>query len=194
MTRIRAGKPTASKRRFVSPTDDPPRTAPSESAVDADDWREIGELFASLYGIVDRLEALFPGRKFTPDGHLMGSIGEVLAARMFGLKLLPASAPNHDAEADDGRQVQIKFTQGARGVALRAEPQHLLVLRLIPDRSLEVVYNGKGASPWSQSGKMQSNGQRQISLARLRIIDASVAESERLPRRNTIDPALRVRP
>ena len=61
----------------------------------------------------------------------MGGIGEVIAARMFDLELLTASAPDHDARADDGRQVQIKFTQGTRGVALRAEPDHLLVLRLI---------------------------------------------------------------
>ena len=54
-------------------------------------------LLASLYGIVDRLETLFSSRKFTPDGHLVGSIGEVIAAHMFGLTLLPASYPDHDA-------------------------------------------------------------------------------------------------
>ena len=104
-------------------------------------------LLASLYGIVDRLETLFSSRKFTPDGHLVGSIGEVIAAHMFGLTLLPASYPDHDAEAGDGRRVQIKLTQGARGVALRAEPDHLLVLLLAPDRAIKLVYNGRGDSP-----------------------------------------------
>jgi hypothetical protein len=42
--------------------------------------QEIPKLIKELYGIVDSLEALFPGRHFTPDGHLVGSIGEVLAA------------------------------------------------------------------------------------------------------------------
>ena len=41
---------------------------------------EIPSLVQDLYSIVDRLEELFPGRRFTPDGHLVGSIGEVLAA------------------------------------------------------------------------------------------------------------------
>ncbi len=41
---------------------------------------EIPSLVQELYSIVDRLEELFPGRRFTPDGHLVGSIGEVLAA------------------------------------------------------------------------------------------------------------------
>ena len=40
----------------------------------------IPSLVQELYSIVDRLDELFPGRRFTPDGHLVGSIGEVLAA------------------------------------------------------------------------------------------------------------------
>ena len=180
MARPPVSNQTPSSRRFVPPTDAPPRASPRDSTVGPDNWREVGELLASLYRIVDRLESIFPDRKFTPDGHLVGSIGEVIAARMFGLVLLPASAPDHDARAEDGRQVQIKFTQGTRAVALRAEPEHLLVLRLAPDRSLEVVYNGKGASPWYQSGKVQSNGQRPISLSRLRAINRGIPERDRL--------------
>ena len=173
----------------MSPTGAPSRPAHRESAVGPDNWREVGELLASLYRIVDRLESIFPDRKFTPDGHLVGSIGEVISARMFGLVLLPASAPDHDAMAEDGRRVQIKFTQGNRAVALRAEPEHLLVLRLAPDRSLEVVYNGQGAAPWSQSGKVQSNGQRSISLSRLRAINRGIPERDRLVPRGVIDLA-----
>ena len=170
-------------------TDFPLQTAPSETASNSHHWTEVGELLLSLYRIVDRLETLFPDRKFTPDGHLVGSIGEVVAAGMFGLELLPASAPHHDAISVDGRKVQIKFTQGTR-VALRAEPDHLLVLRLDRNRSVEVVYNGKGGSPWSQAGKMQKNGQRAISLARLRDIARDVPEQDRLPCRGTIELAL----
>ncbi len=32
---------------------------------------------ADIYRAVRELEANYPGRKFTPDGHLVGSIGEV---------------------------------------------------------------------------------------------------------------------
>ena len=106
----------------MSCTDAPPPTAPAKTTVNPDHWTEIGELLASLYRIVDRLELLFPGRKFTPDGHLVGSIGEVVAARMFDLELLPASAPYHDARADDGRRVQIKFTRNYSGKLSTARP------------------------------------------------------------------------
>ena len=63
----------------------------------SDQWTEVGDLLAKLYAIVARLEALFRDRKFTPDGHLVGSIGEVIAKHMFTLELLPAGARVHDA-------------------------------------------------------------------------------------------------
>ncbi len=148
---------------------------------------ELPGLLASLYGIVDRLEQMFPDRRFTPDGHLVGSIGEVVAAHMFDLELLPASAAKHDATTVHGRQVQIKLTQGNGRVGLRAKPDHLLVLRLAKDRSIEIVYNGKGEVPWSRAGPMQTNGQRQISLKRLRDLSGSVTGSERLAVINDVD-------
>ena len=101
---------------------------------------------------------------------------------MFALKLLPASAPDHDAEASDGRKIQIKFTQGNRSVGLRAEPELLLVLRRTPDRCVDVVYNEPGRMPWSEPGKVQNNGQKSISLKRLRELDAQGLDQERLRR------------
>lgn len=34
----------------------------------------------AIYRAVEEFEAAYPLRKFTPDGHLVGSIGEVIAA------------------------------------------------------------------------------------------------------------------
>lgn len=141
---------------------------------------EVFALITDLYRVVDDLEALFPERKFTPDGHLIGSIGEVVAAQMFGLALLPSSTAKHDAKATDGRFVQIKLTQGDR-IALRAEPQQLLVLTLNRDLDLEVVYNGPGCAVWAAAGRKQSNGQRQVSLSKVRTIDKAVPKQDRLP-------------
>ncbi len=53
----------------------------------------------------------FPGRHYTPDGGMVGSIGEALAASWYGLELFTAGAETHDAKAPDGRLVQIKATQ-----------------------------------------------------------------------------------
>ena len=139
----------------------------------------IPELVRALYGTVAELQRLFPGRPFTPDGHLVGSLGEVIAAHNYDLHLLPPSAEGSDALAPNGRHVEIKITQGER-IALRNRPDHLLVLKLRADGNAEEVYNGPGTEPWDQSGKMQKNGQRPISLTKLRRLMYSIPEESRL--------------
>jgi len=133
-----------------------------------------------LYSLVNQLEKLFPGRKFTPDGHLVGSIGEVLAAAKYGLELLPGSSERHDAKTLDGKHVQIKATQ-VRTVALRSKPEHLLVLKILPDGLAEECYNGPGTLAWDNCGKMQKNGQRSISLSKLSKLMAEIPDTEKIP-------------
>src|SRR2546427_12856517 len=50
----------------------------------------LAELVRQIYAIAEKLKAA-TGRSFTPDGHMVGSIGEVFAADMYGLKLLRQS-------------------------------------------------------------------------------------------------------
>jgi hypothetical protein len=143
---------------------------------------EVPELVRRLYSLVGEFEALFPGRRFTPDGHLVGSIGEVVAAHRYDLSLYPASSEAHDGSAKDGRNVEVKATQGDT-VALRAEPEHLIVLHLNKDGHATEVFNGPGALVWSNCGAMQKNGQRPISLSRLRKLMSQVPASQRLAAR-----------
>jgi len=134
-----------------------------------------------LFRISSELGRTFPGRKFTLDGHLVGSIGEVLAAYTYGLELLPSSAKQHDAIAPDGRRVQIKATQGARHVALRSAPDYLIVL-LINSSTGDYceLYNGPGLTVWEACGEMSSNGTRPISLPKLRRMAEQVPEDQRI--------------
>lgn len=141
---------------------------------------QAAEKIKELYEISAELERLFPGRHYTPDGHMIGSIGEALAASYYGLELFPASAETHDAKAVDGRLVQIKVTQISR-ISLSSEPQWLLVLRIHRNGTFSEEYNGPGKLAWEHCGKMQKNGQRPISLAKLRILQAEVPDSARLP-------------
>jgi len=115
----------------------------------------IPELVKGLYAIVRRLEEKYPGRRFTPDGHLVGSLGEVIAAELYGLELLPASTTTHDGTAIDGRQVQIKLTQ-VKTVGIRSEPEHLIVLKLHPDGTTSEIYNGPGTPAWQAAGRAGS--------------------------------------
>jgi hypothetical protein len=143
------------------------------------DWSEVTALLEALHRSTDRLEALFPGRKFTLDGHLVGSIGEVIAAYMFDLDLLRGSNKGHDAQTRDGRNVEIKFTQG-KSVSLRHKPDHLLVFARKKGTQARVVFNGPGGLAWENAGKKQNNGQRPISLTKLCQLDAIVQACDRL--------------
>ena len=86
-----------------------------------------------------------------------------------------------DAETADHTPVQIKVTQGKR-VALRAEPKHLLVLQLADGGSATEAYNGPGGPAWHACGRMQNNGQRPISVARLQQLMTTVRAEERIAR------------
>lgn len=144
------------------------------------DWTEVAQHLDQLYNASNGLERLFPGRKFTLDGHLVGSIGEVVAAYIFDLGLKPASTLAHDATSPDGKNVKIKLTQGDR-VAIRHEPEHLIVLHRPKGGPMRIVFNGPGGLARAAAGKMHKNGQRPISLSRLRQLAEEVPASKRLP-------------
>lgn len=141
---------------------------------------KIDSLIRDLYAIKNTLEAQFPGRKFSLDGHLVGSIGEVLVAEAYGIELYPNGAETHDGKAPDGREVQIKATQIDR-VSIYSEPRHLIVIRILQDGSWDEIYNGPGALAWEQAGKGQKNGQQQVSLAKLRKLMMDIPEDQKIP-------------
>jgi hypothetical protein len=147
-------------------------------------------LVSGLHNLVDALEALYPGRKFTPDGHLVGSLGEVAAATLFDLTLHKASHKGCDAVTADGRMVEIKATYGTRSVGVRRSSNEiadaLIVLRLSRHDSPEVVYNGSYALAHTliKDKPVTSNGQVSMSLARLRELNDRVPDADRVPERS----------
>ena len=148
----------------------------------AENNARISERIRRIYEITAELEELYPGRHFTPDGHMVGSIGEVLVAENYGLQLLPASSETHDAIAPDGRYVQIKATQIKR-ISISSEPDYLIVIKLYPDGSFKECYNGRGRDVWNAAGLIQKNGQRSISLAKLSKLNDNQEETDRIQRK-----------
>jgi hypothetical protein len=146
------------------------------------DEKRFPELIRELYAVVDQLELMFPGRPFTPDGHMVGSLAECFAEYYYGLKLYACSHPGHDAHTDDCK-VEVKATQG-KTVSLRSEPERLLVFRLHRDGSFDEIYNGPGATVWSlvRDKARPVNGQYKVSLTQLRKLMQNVPPEERLPR------------
>ncbi len=135
-----------------------------------------------LYKCVTDLEDMFPGRHFTPDGHMVGSIGESLVADAYDLTLMPASNQGHDAVTAEGKKVEIKATQ-AKSVASRSCPEHAIVIQIRPDGTFFECYNGPGAFIWQVfEGKIRpSNGQYQISVKRLAGLAAKIEQADRIP-------------
>ncbi len=133
---------------------------------------KLPKAVASIYKAVEELDAQYGekyGRKFTPDGHLVGSIGEVIAAEALGLALHRNSHPGHDACDANGHDVQIKMTAG-KSIAMYDTCDRLVVLRVLSPEEAEIVYDGPGAPAWEKARKEGRNGQRVVSLAKLRAI------------------------
>lgn len=136
---------------------------------------ELPNLIQRLNEIVFRLEELFPPRRFTLDGHLLGSIGEAVAAYCYGLELCPASTKGHDAIASEDRRVQIKLTQRS-AVAISHPCDHLLVLRMARKTGFEEIYNGDGARVWSIiKDNAETGRQRSLSVSKLLELNRSSA-------------------
>lgn len=146
----------------------------------------IGGQIREIYKIANELEEMYPGRHFTPDGHMIGSIGEVIAAEEYDLELFEASHPVHDAKTKDGKLVQIKATQGDR-IAIGECPEYLIVLKIHRDGGFEEVYNDPGDIAWSLVGKRQKTGQCHVSLVKLRAAIAEIPECDRIPCKERFD-------
>lgn len=147
------------------------------------DHNKFEVLIKQLYATVNELEIMFPGRHFTPDGHMVGSIGECLVADAYGLELMTASNKGFDAISADGKQIEIKATQ-AKSASFRSEPEYAIVIKILPDGSFDEIYNGPGSLIWGQfaSKPLPTNGQYQISLNKLKVLSEQVPESMRVPR------------
>lgn len=142
---------------------------------------QISDKIRELFSITQELEKMYPSRKFTLDGHLVGSIGEVLVSDKYGLTLLPNSTETHDAVDFRGRLVQIKSTQTDR-ISISSEPQYLIVIQISSNGEWQEIYNGPGKIVWNNAGKIQKNGQRQITLIKLRKLMKSIEENEKIQR------------
>jgi len=101
------------------------------------------------------------GRHISPDGHLVGSLGEVYAAEKLHLQLQTASNAGYDALDTHGRRVEIKTTTRA-SISLSTHgntAERLIVIHLDPDTGT-IMYDLEPAPAWELAGAPQKNGQK----------------------------------
>ena len=140
--------------------------------------KKLCDKVQTMIGIVSELEKEFPGRHFTLDGHLVGSIGEVMAAYYYGIELYRASVPKHDGIVNN-RQVQIKITQ-KDNIVINDEPDYLIVMYLTKEGNVYEVYNGKGKRPWETASKKDNHNNKHMRVNKLMELDKEVPDCDRI--------------
>ncbi len=127
----------------------------------------------------------YPGIEFTLDGKLVGDIGEVVAAKVFGITLTPGGGTGVDGHTRDGTAVQIKATGKKGGPAFRQvdkRASHLIFIDFDFDNEVgTVLYNGPEhivlrGMPEDWGGK-----QRTVARGTIRRCNAEVSPDDRLP-------------
>jgi hypothetical protein len=133
------------------------------------DLPRLRNLVPQLFALVAEIEDAAGGRPCQPSGHIIGTIGELLAADALGLTMAPPNTEKFDAYTADGQGVQVKTTAAGRYVPLK-HGDGLLVIALLSKRdgSLEILYFGDAEPLWELAGPLQKGGFRPLSMARLR--------------------------
>ena len=138
-----------------------------------------------IYRAVQSLTKRF-GAGFTPAGVLVGALGEVLAEEKYDLDLLPPKTGTFDAIDCEGRKVQIRCNQQNTTPIKKAAPgQMLLVLKLLPDGTIEEVFNGPVFMALVLEGGKQTDRKGSVDLShnKLRTLNKSVPDGKRVPLR-----------
>lgn len=129
-------------------------------------------------------------RPFTPDGRMVGDIGEVAAANLYQVSLHNIGRSHWDGVCGE-RHMQIKATSG-NDTYLKEAPKEgfadglLMVFKI--DRNsgdCECVYNGDIQRVWDylENKKLDRTGAKQITLDRLKELQASVPRKDMIPLR-----------
>lgn len=127
-------------------------------------------------------------RKFTPDGRMVGDIGEVIAGIFYQVKLDNVGRRDWDGTYN-GRNVQIKAT-GGKETYLKEPPKEgfadSLLMVFYIDRENgrdELIYNGDIQRVWDalKKPKIDRTGAKMISLDRLRELQKFVRQKDKVP-------------
>ena len=142
-------------------------------------------------------------KHFTPDGRMVGDIGEVLAERFFCLRLEKDQKAGYDGilETDDKTKVEIKITR-KKAFQFRKITDRVIALSLGEGASeVEVVFNGPGKLLVDKAPGMKKLAKRKgdhwhfdkpfnIDPVRLRGL-AKVDHKQRVPLREGLTPIFR---
>jgi len=124
----------------------------------------IREVFANCAGLSQRF-----GSPVSPDGHLVGSPGEICAREQLGLELMGPSNEGFDARTTVGVPVESKATiRNSIFLSDKGTKREVLVVVRFDEMGQgRIVCNGPTSLAWDLVGRPQRNVQRRLSLSRL---------------------------
>lgn len=137
-----------------------------------------------MFNAKNALNRAFPKKPFTPDGRMVGDIGEAIAEIYYQTTIDSKIRSNWDGVCENNscnyRDVQIKTTQKDE-TYLKKPPHegHLIVFKINPDGKWKCYYNGLISDVWNKMGG--SGKERFIKLDKL----SEIKERSRISKRNT---------
>jgi hypothetical protein len=136
------------------------------------------------------LQGAFPKRLFTPDGRMMGDIGEAIGEIEYQVIVDPKSRKHWDGKREDGcegcRELQIRATQ--KDETYVKEPPdggYLLVFKIFRDGTWECCYNGSAMRVWGFLAPRNADhtNAKAIKIDELRRLNRDVEGVERIAKR-----------
>lgn len=128
----------------------------------------VQQLVAKVFSCCHEL-SLRTGRPISPDGHLVGSLGEVIAAERLNLRLMAPSNHGFDAIGPAGERVEIKTTARS-SIQISNDgtlAERFVIVQLEASGAAHIVFDGQADDVLAVAGSPQKNGQRRVSLGRL---------------------------
>lgn len=146
----------------------------------------IPDAVNQMLQIVKHLQSVYPKKKFTLDGRLVGDLGEILVESAYDIELHDELQKHHDGIASDGRQVQIKATmQNSLTFPVDHVPDYYLGIKIHADGTFTEVFNGPGSVAWEaiKNRKPTKTNLHSISINTLARLNQNVQTKDRIPRR-----------
>ena len=140
--------------------------------------RKLEEGIRHMYASMRRLREAFPAKPFTPDGRMVGDIGEAIAALRFNVTLDERLRKHWDGYREIRgvrRDVQIKTTQ--KDSTYLKQPPHegdLLVFKFFEDGRWKCCYDGPIQQVWDALDGQRSDhsGAKFVQLAALQDLES----------------------
>ncbi len=142
---------------------------------------EFKNKIALIYQTASELGSEFNITTCTPDGHLLGAIGQIAAKIAFGLNFGSNVKGHNCTYSDQNRIINIQVRCTGRGsIALRKEPEYLIALEISESGRIYLLYNGPGNFVWEKI-KNQKQPQKYASKNQLKGAQSEVSVKAQIP-------------